>query len=104
MEDMYRVVYTSHASNDLSGIQRYIAEKFSDPASALNQAARITKAAKSLAVFPNLYRVRRKDSKGRDIRYCNVDNYVIIYSVDDVNHIVNIVRIVYNRRDIDSLI
>ena len=104
MEDMYRVVYTLHAHNDLSGIQRYITEKFSDPEAALNQAVRIIKAAKSLAVFPNLYRVRRKDSKGRDIRYCNVDSYMIIYSVDDVNHIVNITRIVYNRRDIDSLI
>ena len=96
----YRIIYAPSAIYDLDGIYEYIAGKFYAPNTAEKQVARILKAAETLAVFPKMYRVRRKNTGAR---ICPVDNYLIVYCVDDVNHTVNISRVIYSRRDIDSM-
>ena len=97
----YRIVYTPSARHDLDDIYEYIAGEFYAPDTARRQANRIVRAVKTLAVFPKMYRVRRKNT---GIRICPVDSYMILYSVDDMNNTVNILRIIYSRRDIDSMI
>ena len=96
----YRIIYAPSAIYDLDEIYEYIVGKFYAPDTAERQVARIIKAAETLAVFPKMYRVRRKNTGAR---ICSVDNYLIVYSVDDENHTVNISRIIYSRRDIDSM-
>lgn len=104
MEEKYRISYTPKANDELADIQRYITVKFKDPETALNQAIRITKAARALAVFPKLYRVRKKDAQGREVRYCPIDNYVILYYIDEAEHTVIILHIIYSKRNIDAII
>lgn len=45
--------------------------------------------------FSELYRVRRKDSKGRELRYM---------PIDDSRHIVNVLHILYGRRNFENII
>ena len=97
----YRIIYAPSAIYDLDEIYEYIAGKFYTPDTAERQVARIIKAAETLAVFPKMYRVRRKNT---GMRVCPVDNYLIVYRVDDENRTVNILRVIYSRRDIDSMI
>ena len=100
----YRVELTIRAHSELHGIQEYITQEFFDSETANRQSDRILKAAETLAVFPKLYRVRRKDSKGRELRYMPVDNFMIIYSIDDSGHIVKVLHIVYSRRNLENMI
>lgn len=101
MELRYSITYSPSASRDLDDIHDYIAEKFYSVERANKQVSRIVRAVKTLAIFPKMYRIRRKD---KGVRICPVDSYLIIYSVDDENYVVNISRIIYSRRNIDAMI
>ena len=101
MQSRYKINYLPKARYDLLDIQDYIANKFQDPETATNQVLRITKLIKSLDIFPKTHRVRGKDKNGNEIRLCPVDNYIILYSIDDVKNVVNISRVVYSRRNIE---
>ena len=97
----YRIIYSPSAIYDLDEIYEYIAGEFFSPDTAQRQITRILRAAETLAVFPKMYRVRRKNTSAR---ICPVDNYMIVYSVDDEEHTVNISRIIYSRRNLDAMI
>ena len=101
MELRYSITYSPSASRDLDGIHNYISEKFYSVERANKQVSRIVRAVKTLAVFPKMYRIRKKN---KGVRICPVDSYLIIYSVDDEKHSVNISRIIYSRRNLDSMI
>ena len=104
MESNYRFEISPEARYELRRIQEYITSEFDAPQEARKQSKRILKAIRMLAVFPKLYRVRRKNAKGQELRYMPVDNFMIIYHVDDSKNIVKVLHIVYSRRNIDSMI
>lgn len=100
----FRVVYSDTAIAELKNIRRYIARNLQNPESACEWTEYIMSSAETLSVFPKRHPVRGKDSHGNDMRIFPVGSYAIIYSVDDTNRIVNISRIIYSRRNLDSLI
>ncbi|MBQ3652817.1 MAG: type II toxin-antitoxin system RelE/ParE family toxin [Synergistaceae bacterium] len=104
MASSFSVEFTLAARQDLRTISRYIAEKLNNPKAASELSDRITSSAISLSTFPKRYRVRRKDSKGCELRYMTVKNFVLIYTVYDSASVVSIVRIAYGRRDIASML
>ena len=103
MQSRYNLDYSLQVREDLLDIQDYIANKFKDFETATKKVLNITKAARYLETFPKMYRVRYKDRFGNEIRICPVDNYSILYFVNDAENVVNISRVLYGRRDIDSL-
>ena len=100
----FSVEITEPAVEDIRRLWMYIAVNLNDPKAASMQRSRILSAAEALAVFPKIYRVRKYDSKGRALRYFPVNNYVIIYVIDEEKQIVDILNVIYGKRDIDSLI
>lgn len=107
MRDMalhYKVELTPEAKADLRGVHEYITREFYDSETARKQSDRILKAAETLAVFPKLYRVRKRNTSGQEFRYMPVDNFVIIYTVDDSKHIVNVLHILYGRRNFENIL
>lgn len=104
MASNYRVELSTDAKFGLRKIQEYITSEFKSSQTANRQSERILKAIRTLEVFPKLYRVRIKDAKGRDIRLLPVDNYVVIYHVDEDNHIVKVLHISYGRRNFENMI
>ena len=95
---------TETAREDIRKIHIYIAGKLRNPKAASKLADKIISSSESLSVSPKRYRVRRKDSKGRELRYMPVDNFMIIYSVDDSRHLVKVLHIVYSRRNLENMI
>ena len=95
---------TEAAREDIRKIHLYVAGKLRNPKAASKLADKIISSAESLTVSPKRYRVRRKDSKGHELRYMPVDNFMIIYSVDDSNNIVKVLHIVYGRRNLEDMI
>lgn len=100
----YSVKLYSEFSRELGELSIYITRRFDAPQRAQKQAARIVKAAESLAVSPKRHRVRKTDSHGRELRFFPVDNYTLVYSVDDNAKTVSILRVVYGRWDIASML
>lgn len=101
MASKYKIVLSSSARCELDEIREYIAGESGSTESASKQVERILKAMRAIEVFPKMYRVRRKDT---GMRICPVDNYLIMYFVDDESHIVRVSHIIHGRRDINAII
>lgn len=100
----FKVEYSPSARKDLLGIHDHITNELMNPEAASRYIVLIISSADSLAVSPKRCMVRKKDSKGREIRIFPVKNYLIIYYVDDDTQTVNILRVVYSKRNLDEII
>ena len=93
------------AENDLDNIYRYIAETLLEPLTAWHQIERIRKAVFSLdempergSFFPN------EPWRSRGLRRIFVDNYCILYDVQETTDTVDVVAIIYSRRNIEEVL
>ena len=100
----FKVEFSELAIESLRKLQRYIARKLFNPDAAKRQADRIMSACASLSVFPKMHRIRKIDSKGYGLRFFPVDNYIVIYSVDEFVRTVTIMNVIYSRRNLDAMI
>ena len=100
----FKITYSEQFDKDIQDIHAYIVGNLRNPEAASSQIFRLFSSAESLALFPKRNRVRMKDTHGNDIRLMPVDNYVIAYSINEAEHVVNVSRVFYGRRDIDRLI
>ena len=104
MKPRYSVKLSPTFRGELADIQRYITFKYDAPKEAEMLALRINNAANSLNVFPKIYRVRKTDAEGRELRVLHVDGYAVVYSVNDEKNIVDVLHVFHGRRNIDALI
>ena len=100
----FTVIYSDTAIDEIRDMRRYISHDLDNPEAARKWYRKIISSAESLAAFPKRYGVRCQDSYGNDMRVFPVKKYNILYSVNDSNNTVNISRVIYGGRDIDSLI
>ncbi|MBQ9419280.1 MAG: type II toxin-antitoxin system RelE/ParE family toxin [Synergistaceae bacterium] len=101
---LYSIEYTSSARKDLRAIKDYISDNFHSYETAAQQIQRITMAVRALSIFPKRYRVRKKVSSGEEVRFLPVDNYTVLYTVDDATTSLTVLRVVYGRRNIYEII
>lgn len=83
---------TEAAREDIRKIHIYVAGKLRNPKAASKLADKLVSSAESLTVSPKRYRVRKKNSKGQEFRYMPVENFMIIYTVDERSKTVNVLR------------
>ncbi|MBR1439392.1 MAG: type II toxin-antitoxin system RelE/ParE family toxin [Synergistaceae bacterium] len=100
----YKLIITVPALEDLNDIYKYISVRLNNPYSASKCSDKIFSSAKSLSLQPKRYRIRKKNLKGQEIRYMPVENFIIIYCVNDSERTVNILRIMYGKRNLDAVI
>jgi len=96
----YRVDISEPAESDLRDIVRYIASQLSAPISALNMMELLEEAMTSLSDLPQrcpLVADERLSQLG--YRKLNVKKYVVFFSIDEKNKVVDVERILYGRRD-----
>ena len=101
--NQYSVRTTDKALDDMESIYNYIALDLLVPDTAMEQYNRIADAIESLAYTPK--RCRLFDSQPeRDMgmRQMLIDNYSIIFVVDDVTSIVTVLRVLYSASDINA--
>ncbi len=101
---IFDIIYSPEAQEDLADIYNHISVQFKSPETAKAQVKRIRDKADSLIVSPKRYRVYRKSAwRGLSLRLCPVNNYSILYVVDEQNEFVRIARIVCGRRNLDAI-
>ncbi|WP_317854852.1 type II toxin-antitoxin system RelE/ParE family toxin [Chakrabartyella piscis] len=98
----YTVEISKEAKEDLYMIYRYIAYELLAKETALHQIERIEKGILSLDEMPERHRIYDA-SKWQDLRMLPVDNYCIFYIVNHNAGKVNIARVLYGKRDFDTV-
>ena len=96
----YKVDVSEPAENDLMDVVRYIASQLSAPISALHMMELFEEAMAELSDMPQrcpLVADERLSQMG--YRKLNVKNYIVFFSVDEKNKVVDVERILYGRRD-----
>ena len=101
---MYKLVYLPSARQDMIEIMRYISLQLKNPSAAHRLANKLIEAGESILGFPysNPAYVPIRPLK-REYRKLLVQNYLMLYRVDEEKKLVTIVRVIYAKRDYDLL-
>jgi len=96
----YRIDISEPAENDLIDIVKYIASQLSAPMSAYNMMEIFEKALESLSDTPHRCPLVRDEHLAQlGYRKLIVKNYIVFFSVDEKNKVVDVERILFGRRD-----
>ena len=99
--DKYQVKINSRAIRELNSIYEYIANKKSDIENGKKQLGRIKKAILKLATFPNSHQERTEARYAKDdYRKLLIDNYIVIFRIDEVNKIVYVITVQYQGQNL----
>lgn len=97
----YEVQITERALQKMEELYHYIAIELSAPENALGQYKRIKEKVLSLETFPERCRIMESEfEKKLGFRKLLVDNYAIIYFIED-NRVV-VVNVLYSASDIEA--
>lgn len=101
----YKIESTPSANQDLSGIVSYIAGDLENPAAAAHFLDEVDACFAHLEKMPLMYeQCRDARLKSLGYRKALINNYVMIYRVDEDAKAVYILRFFYARRDYEKLI
>lgn len=88
------------AANNLDYIMHYISVELSNPEAAMSVLEKIENRIKDIMEFPFVYPlIESKKLIEKRVRKSIVDNYVIIYIVNEVMDQIEIVNVMYYRED-----
>lgn len=98
--EQYKIGLSDEAKKDLGNISSYILYELKSPQAAEAVLTDLESAIVSLDFLPDRIPLAREDSwKKQGIHAMVVRNYLIYFLIDEVKHQVNIVRIIYGKRD-----
>lgn len=96
----YRVDISEPAESDLDDVIRYISSQLSVPLTALHLMELLEEAMESLSDMPQRYPfIEDEHLAHMGYRKLPVKNYIVFFSIDEKNKVVDIERILYGRRD-----
>lgn len=99
--DRYKVKVNPRAVRELDNIYEYIANEKLDPENAKGQADRIKDAVLNLETFPQSHQERNEGRyAGKGYRQLLVDNYIVIYRIDESHRTVYVVTVQYQGRNL----
>lgn len=100
---IYDIKITNQADQDIRNIYEYIAYELQSPENARGQLNRIECCILGLRHMPERYRFFDKEPwKSRGLHVMPVDNYCVLYIVNDGDREVSVIRVMYGGRDIDT--
>jgi len=102
---MYQLEYLPIAMQDMVEISRYISQELCNPSAAEKFANEMIDAAEGLTVFPYSMPVHFTPRPLKhEYRRLVVKNYVMFYWVNEKDRRVVMARVMYARRDFDTLL
>lgn len=97
----YKVKVNPGAIRDLDHIYEYIANEKLAPENAMGQVDRIKKSILSLNTFPHSHQERNEGRyAGKGYRQLLIDNYIVIFRIDEPGKTVYVVTIQYQGRNL----
>lgn len=99
--ERYRIKINPRAIRELDRIYEYIANEKQAPQNALGQVNRIKNAILSLQIFPQSHQERNEGRYGgKGYRQQLIDNYMVIFRIDEKEKTVYVVTIQYQGRNL----
>ena len=99
-KEIYEIEFTEDCREEIDEIYEYISEKLVAENSAKKLMLKMRAAIMDLSESPNLYmKIEKKDKLKREYRRIVIDNFVVLYTVDESNKKVYIAHMYYGRRD-----
>ena len=96
----YKIQFSKDARKDLIDIYCYIKYNLQEPNIAKKLVKKIREEVYKLEDNPTIYAIIKDEIiKKRKIRKIKVNNYIVFYRLEENNKIVEIVRIMYRRRN-----
>ena len=100
---IYGIEISAQAEADLWNIYLYIATNLQSPETGESQLERIKNAVYKLDKFPERFRVYDEEPwRSLGVRVLVVDNYIVLYCVEEKKEQVTIIRVMYGGRDIKA--
>ena len=100
---MYKLSYLPLANRDITDTVNYIADDLCAPKTALDLLDALDKSISLLKDFPYSCRVYQPVKPlNQEYRIMTVQNYVVFYTVDEKNKLVEITRMIYAKRDFEN--
>ena len=101
----YDIRITSRAEQDIKSAADYIEHILLNPTAADQFLNQVDKAINSLRAFPQKHPLTDDPVlKSWDIRFVKTDNYLVFYTVSEVNKTIYIIRVLYQRRNWTALL
>lgn len=101
----FKVVITRRAQNDLIQILDYISVDLSNPRAASDFLQKVEDATQTISEFPFSSQLYQPSFFNiQDIRFKVIGNYNMFYSVNEDDKIVEILTIIYAKRNIDEIL
>ncbi len=96
MENDYKIVIEKYAQKDLINIYDYISNTLCNNEAAIKLLNRINDKFEIIKSFPKSAPIINNEYvKNKNIRKLLIDNYIAFYEIDEINHEIRIVRIIY---------
>ena len=105
MSDVYSVVYSPEAMNDLREIYAYVAFDLQSPDAAEGQVNRLREEIRSLDFMPSRYAIVDWEPwMSMEMHRVPVDNFIVYYAVSNSSLTATVIRIFYSGRDVENII
>lgn len=99
-KEIYEIEFTEDCRDEIREIYEYISENLDAQMAAKNLMKKMRDAVMNLKENPEIYmKIERKDRNKRDFRRLVVNNYVILYTIDEDKKIVYISHMYYGKRN-----
>lgn len=99
-KEIYEIEFTEDCRDEINEIYEYISEKLVAENSAKKLMRKMRDAVMDLSETPNLYmKIEKTDRNKREFRRMVIDNFVILYTVDESSKKVYIAHMYYGRRN-----
>ncbi len=99
-KEIYEIEFTEDARDEIREIYKYISENLVAKQAARDLMKKMRNTIMDLAESPKLYmKIEKKDRRKRDFRRIVIDNYIILYTIDEEKKTVYIAHMYYGRRN-----
>lgn len=102
---MYKLEFLPIAKKDIDDIIYYISNNLKNKTAARKLANNFIKGANSILEFPygsSIYKT--SEELEHEYRSFKIKNYLMFYIIDEKNQIITIVRVLYQKMDIDNIL
>ena len=101
----YTVILSDEASEDIQAVFRYIAEEKGLPITARRWVDSVENAIKGLDYMPYRYpRYELQVSEVSELRKLVIERHLVLYTVNDAEHLVFVFRVISERQDAASIL
>lgn len=99
-KEIYEIEFTEDCRDEIREIYKYISENLVAKQAARDLMRKMKNIIMDLAESPKLYmKIEKKDRRKRDFRRIVIDNYIILYTIDEDKKTVYISHMYYGRRN-----